>query len=289
MQVSLLGQAETKASDAQACKTESRVTVTVEEVNQVWEADFSFLTRRFAYTNRPRNRYEDVKPMKHGSYHERGLKRNPTFYPKWSRYAFRGLDKHRPVKSIPIYSRPVLLFAIEDAYSRYIIHACLRRSPKDYVNKSFAFPGWFKLGGCFEEAFDHRKRFRKTGDRLVDFGRPISFYLDSNVYLWYRDILEDKALFLVRVGPGNHNLLGRLDGFFGRIQYEMRTNLTQRNLDAYVFYYNFVRKHSGIGGQTPASLFFKKSSLAIRELVQGKRVGVQNPWILTDGRRQVPN
>lgn len=268
VQVSILGQAETAAGDTEARKKESRVAVTAEEVNQVWEADFSFLTRRFAYTNRPRNRYEDVKPMKHGSYHEKGLKKNPTFYPKWSRYAFRGLDKHRPVKSIPIYSRPILLFAIEDAYSRYIIHACLRRSPKDYVNKSFSFPRWFKLEGCFEEAFSYRKRFRKMGDRLVDFGRPISFYLDANIYHEYRDDLEDKALFLVKAGPENHNLLGHLDGFFGRIQYEMRTNLTQRNLDAYVYYYNFVRKHSGIGGQTPASLFFKKQGPAIKAVVR---------------------
>ena len=180
-------------------------------VNQLWLTDFCALTRRFAFSNFTKRRFDkNLEPQKHGDWHKKGMKPDATYYPKFSRYAFKGNGKH--IDRIKIYPNPILMFAVQDAYSRFIIHACLRECPSEFIG---TMPHWFKLDNCFEESFHFQ-------ESLGGLGKPFEFILDSMIYWNYHKKLEGKSFILRQAKPSNHYLLSPLDAFFGRIQYEMR-------------------------------------------------------------------
>ncbi len=221
------------------------------QVNQAWLCDFSYLTRRFAYSGVSNRKYNPNPSTEEwrGQWHKTGSKKNPTFYPKWSRYNFRETEKYGSHRNIAIYDKPILLFAIQDAYSRFIIHAHLRQSSKEFVNMSHTFPRWFELDDCFKEAFEFQKPLKRLG-------KPFEFLMDGMIHRWYSKKLEGNYFISKAVKEKNHFLLSPLDAFFGRIQNEMRTELTNRNLTNYVDYYNYERPHSALNGKTPADYFF---------------------------------
>jgi hypothetical protein len=226
------------------------------KVNQIWLADFCFLTRRYAYSG-VSNRYYNPNPSRtewRGQWHKKGLKRFQTYFPKWSKYTFdssqfRKGTRIRATDKVKVYDRPVVMFAIMDAASRFIIHAHLKQAPD--ALRSFAFPSFFNLDRCFKDSF-------KFQERLGRFGHPIRFFLDGYIYQNYSTKLKDEAFSLIPVRQQNHFLLSPLDGFFGRIQYEMRKDLTQSNLTKYIHYYNYERKHSALK-TSPSTVFFDDS------------------------------
>ena len=221
---------------------------TLTKVNQVWLTDFCQLTRRFAFSNMSRRRYDKtIAPQKHGEWHEKGIKEDATYYPKFSRYAFKG--KGKPIDKIRIYPKPIYMFAIQDAYSRFIIHACLRECPNEFIG---TMPHWFKLDECFQEAFEYQEPLKRLG-------LPFEFIMDSMIYHDYLKKLQGKAFIHKQVRPSNHFLLSPLDAFFGRIQYEMKGDLTSRNLSKFIDFYNYERPHSALKNKTPSDYFFSSS------------------------------
>jgi transposase InsO family protein len=144
-----------------------------------------------------------------------------------------------------------VLFCVQDLASRFIIHAHLKESPIEFVEKSFGFPHWFKLDKCFKDAFHFQ-------EKLGRYGRPITFYLDSDIHHSYKKKLLGDVWYQLPIGLKNHYLLSPLDAFFGRLQFEFRKDLTQSNLRKWIHYYNFERKHSTLN-QTPSSIFFDNS------------------------------
>lgn len=198
----------------------------------VWICDFSFLTRRYAYSNITKRKYAlNPEPSKEwrGLWHKKGLKKNATFYPKWSRYAFRGLDEHEKLEQIPIYDKPIVLFCIMDLYSRYIVHAHLKQSPKDFVNQSFGFPSrWFGLDECFRESF-----------RNV---RPKLIYSDSDIYHSFNQKFKHEDMFWHSANDSNRVYLSPLEAFFFNVQFNFREDLTQDNLNNWINFYNSKRK-----------------------------------------------
>jgi len=220
----------------------------ITKVNQVWLTDFCALTRRFAYSGMSRRYFDkSLAPQKHGDWHKKGMKPNATYYPKWSRYAFKRNENH--TDNIKIYSQPIYMFAIQDAYSRFIIHACLRECPKGLVA---TMPHWFKLDDCFQESFSFQEPLKRLG-------KPFEFIMDAMIYCDYVKKLQGNSFVFKKVRTSNHYLLSPLDAFFGRLQIEMRGDLTNRTLEKYIDYYNYERPHSSLNGKTPADYFFSSS------------------------------
>jgi len=223
--------------------------------NSLWVADFCFLTRRFMYSNIASTYYHpEATPEKHGAWHQRGIKQDRPYVPKWARYAldfsqfnkWDRLDK-KPIMRIPIYDRPIVLFAIQDVASRYIIHACLRQAPKEMRNKPYQFPHWFNLEPCFKEALQN----------LPHPSNYLHFALDYVIHHNYsKKILASNWISTFPVKDESKFLASTLEAFFGRLQYEMRTSLTLKNLDAYIQFWNNQRTMQALKGKTPSSVYF---------------------------------
>ena len=83
---------------------------------------------------------------------------------------------------------------------------------------------------------------------------------DSIIYRHYsKKILEwnwnwDKENFAIT--SDSKFLSSTLEAFFGRLQYEFREDLTQKNLDNWVHYWNFEKEMSALKGKTPASIYY---------------------------------
>lgn len=238
----------------------------ITKVNQIWLADYCFLTRRYAYSGVSNRKYA-LNPSRNewrGLWHKKGLKKNQTFYPKWSKYAFdtsqfrKGADK-RITDTLKVYDRPVVLFAIQDVASRFIIHAHLKQAPIEAI--SYSFPSYLNIVECFNEAVESQKK-------LGRFGYPIRLILDGYIYRMYSKQLKEKAFSLINVRADNHYLLSAIDGFFGRVQYEFREDLTSENLKRYIQYYNYDRKHSALKNKTPSSIFFDNSKEAYFNMIR---------------------
>ena len=232
----------------------------ITKVNQIWLADYCFLTRRYAYSG-VSNRYFEPNPSRsewRGQWHKKGLKKYQTYFPKWSKYAFDSSQFRKGTKSnlidtVKVYDRPIVLFAVQDVASRFIIHAHLRQAPN--AEKSGSFPSFFNFDRCFKDALDYQKK-------LGRFSHPIRFFLDGWLYQRYMTKLRDETYSIIPIRENNHFLLSPIDGFFGRVQYEFRKDLTQTNLRRYIHHYNYERKHSAIKNKTPSSIFLDNSKEA---------------------------
>ena len=62
-----------------------------------------------------------------------------------------------------------------------------------------------------------------------------------------------------------------LERFFLSVQYEMRAELTQENLDDYVHYYNFQRPHSALNGFTPACAWITGSKERFEKFINNTK------------------
>ena len=119
-----------------------------------------FPVRHYAmYTkNRPITKRKPVQGV-------RGLaKKNPTYFPKYANYINRpsNLSPFPPSENIKTYSKQIYMFAIQDTFSRYIIHACLKEQPSPDFRYSHS---WYNVNDCFDEAIDH-------------YGKPFEFMID---------------------------------------------------------------------------------------------------------------
>jgi hypothetical protein len=119
------------------------------------------------------------------------------------------------------------MFAIQDSFSRFIGHACLREQP----TSDFRYlHSWYKIKDCFKETFEQ-------------YGKPFEIVVDRTIQHDYsKKILEDKCVIVT--GADHPAYSATLERFFLSVQYEMRTDLTQENLEKYIHFYNFKRPHS---------------------------------------------
>jgi hypothetical protein len=86
-------------------------------------------------------------------------------------------------------------------------------------------------------------------------GRPFELILDGQIYHCYQKKLENEVGILTSSAVGK-TLLTPLDSFFGRLIFEMRSDLTNKNLEKYIHYWNFERKHSALNYHTPSEVYF---------------------------------
>lgn len=196
--------------------------------------DFSALNRRMSAPIRTQNHF--AKPKQKGE-----PKKNPTYLPKYSRYLFRNSNlvefpetKDGAYPSLRVYPKQICMFAIQDSFSRFIVHACMKEAPtSDFI----VHPKWFRVDGCFTQTF-------------AQYGSPFEVVLDGWIWKLYHRLLEQRC---VQLAVNNHPAYhASLERFFQSVQYEMRKELTQKNLQDYVNFYNFERPHEGLSGFTPA-------------------------------------
>ncbi|WP_455279607.1 hypothetical protein [[Eubacterium] cellulosolvens] len=138
-----------------------------------YHADYCALTKRMGfpvrhyamYSNNPTN-----KPKRHAS-------QGATYFPKYSRYIYKNsnLSPYQNAEYIKTYNKSIYMFAIQDSFSRFIVHACLREQP----DSNFRYiHSWFNVEDCFKEAFDK-------------YGKPFEF-------AYFAKVLPDFLRFLVQ-------------------------------------------------------------------------------------------
>lgn len=234
----------------------------VNRPNQIWLGDFCFLTRRYAYSSMFERRVKPNIPIKErGFFHKTGLKKNATYYPKWSRYTFRGKFSQR-VSEIKVYDRPIVLFCVMDLYSRYIVYAKLERCPKSFMNRPYAFPSaWFNLQESLTEI--GIRNIDRT-ENLEHKGYPFAekLFLDSEIYTRFHKKLE-KYSQCFKINNQVKVLLSPLESFFFTIQFNFREELTNENLGQWIKYYNEFRsmkrtRYSYLRGKTPEEVYLSK-------------------------------
>jgi hypothetical protein len=192
---------------------------------QIYMADFSSLTRAFPQPERTKWKYDkNHVPKKHGDY--KRIK-DRTYLPKYLRYT--------TVQNPSVYTNPIWLFAIQDRFSRFIIHACISIIQTD---KAQYFPAkYFDLENCLKTTFSK-------------FGNPCEFISDSDLFHREKPFLRQNCLFVRKaIKPA---YLASLDSFFGIFQREFRADFNSTNLKRYIDYYNFQRPHSFLSGYSPA-------------------------------------
>lgn len=74
--------------------------------------------------------------------------------------------------------------------------------------------------------------------------------LDRHIKRRYSGFLSDNCQIVT--GADHPALSASLERFFLSVQYEMRTELNEKNLEEYIHFYNFERPHDALGGYTPA-------------------------------------
>ena len=152
----------------------------------------------------------------------------------------------------------IVMFAIQDVFSRFIIHACLKEAPKGKYS-ALGVVSWFKLDDCFKEAFNLRGKYPKYQwqSEFSTLGRPLELILDGQIYHVYENKLQNEVGYISSASKTKgKTLLTPLDSFFGRLIFEMRDDLTNKNLQRYVNYWNFKRKHTALNNHTPSEAFF---------------------------------
>ena len=79
------------------------------------------------------------------------LKELPIFRSIHTIYRKSNLSIYPESDYIRTYKKHILIFAIQDSFSRFIVHACLKEQPTtDFKN----LPWWFDIADCFRETFD---------------------------------------------------------------------------------------------------------------------------------------
>ncbi|GEM_PF-2324502 len=186
---------------------------------KIWLADFCQLTTRpQAKSAWNKKHYSpDFEPdVKNRGKRKVGI----GHIPKWIRYAFRGTKYQiSKVESIPVYPSPIWIFVIEDRDSKRILHACLRQEEKPSYYSHF--PNFFDIRACLLETFEKH-------------GKPYGFISDGQ-------ILKRYATELVGIRTIRAKLpkyMASLESFFSRLQFDMRTELSQEELERYVDFWN---------------------------------------------------
>jgi len=92
-----------------------------------YHADFCALTKRMGFPVRHHKMYSMNPPKKD----KRRAKKGATYYPKYANYLYRNsnLVEHQEIDHIKTYKKPIYMFAIQDSFSRFIVHACLKEQP----------------------------------------------------------------------------------------------------------------------------------------------------------------
>jgi hypothetical protein len=241
--------------------------------NLLWLADFCALTKRGLYTSAQKKYYSpNYIPLKSGEWHKKGVKKNQVQFPKWSRFSFRPSRYVYPSNfipsSIPIYRTPKILFAVMDFSSRYILHACLRDAPN--TQKGGAFYNWFSLKECMESAL-------KTSESLTKNypSKPFSLLVDRYALKYHKSDLEGYANSLI--GAKHSYEIGRLESFFARITYEMRSPLESIHVMNYIkFQWNNA---SRFNGKSPLSLY--KEGMILDNVPLDRNRGLA--WLANNG------
>ena len=224
--------------------------------NSLWVADFCFLTRRMPKKFHDFRKYKvNHIPRPRGNI-KIDIGENVVFVPKWIRWnydtsQFNKWDRHeyKPSNRIKIYDRPIVLFAVQDVASRFIIHAHLKESPKEFVNRSYGYPYWFNLDECFKTALTN-----------LPFPCHNFFALDAVIHRVYsKKILSwnwnwEKET--IAINDSIKFLGSTLEGFFSRLQYEFREDLTQKNLDKWIHYWNYERDMPALKHKSPSSIYY---------------------------------
>jgi hypothetical protein len=209
-----------------------------------WFADYSALTRRYGYVNRMYAHYNSEKSRKRtGRIKGKPTRQDSTFLPKYVRYINRNsnLTQYPYSDYIKTYKRPIYIFAIQDMFSRFIVHACLKEQPySGFAN----FPYWFSIEDCLKQTFR-------------EYGKPLEMIVDRYIEKNYSELLRKNCALVT--GCDHPSKMGSLERFFQSVQYEMRTELTEENFKAYVDFYNFKRPHSALNGYTPSQAWLAGS------------------------------
>ena len=204
-----------------------------------YHADYSSLTKRMGFPVRHYAMYRKNPPKKT----ERHALKRATYFPKYSHYLNRksNLSIYPESEYIKTYKKPIHIFAIQDSFSRFIVHACLKeQTTNDFTN----LPWWYDVVDCFHQVFD-------------TYGRPFEMVVDRHVGRRYREVLEDNCKIVT--GATHPAYSASLERFFLSVQYEMRTDLSETNFNEYVHFYNFERPHSALNGYSPASAWLTGS------------------------------
>jgi hypothetical protein len=203
-------------------------------------ADFCTLTKRGFHSVRRYRLYRREEVLKQGRKLGDHASENATYYPKFANYLFK--KTFSPFKNhsgqIQVYNKHRYLFAIQDEFSRFIVHACLKEQPISHFTN---FPYWFDTLECYKDAFSR-------------YGKPFSILIDGYTFQNQKKIREFLRESCSDIKPIEHPaMISSFERFFLAIQYEMRLELTQENLNSYINWYNFERPHTALNGYTPAT------------------------------------
>ncbi len=152
---------------------------------------------------------------------ERHAIKGATYFPKYSHYINRKSSRSFYPESeyIKTYKKSILIFAIQDSFSRFIVHTCLKEQPTSELKN---LPWWFDVKECFEEAFE-------------TYGKPFEIVLDRHVERKYSEFLEQNCKIVT--GAKHSAYSASLERFFLSVQYGMRTELTESNFKKYIQFY----------------------------------------------------
>ena len=108
---------------------------------------------------------------------ERHALKAATYFPKYSHYINRKSNLSFYPKSdyIKPYDKPIYIFVIQDSFSRFVVHACLRQQETSNFKN---IPWWFDVENCFQETFEK-------------YGKPFEIVLDRHIKRRYSECLND--------------------------------------------------------------------------------------------------
>jgi hypothetical protein len=130
--------------------------------------------------------------------------------------------------------KPIYIFAIQDSFSKFIIHACLKEQP----DHDFHFVhSWFRIEDCFKEAFE-------------EYGPPFELIIDKEIHHHNSRFLNNNCNVVTRINEKLHKV--SLDNFFQGLQRNINPVLNARYLKKYVHFHNFQRPDPSLRGLTPA-------------------------------------
>jgi hypothetical protein len=207
-------------------------------------ADTACLVKRYAQLHGGLDRLYDknYKPKSKNITHN---KFSNVFFPKWSRYSFR-VSKYtnKEISEIPIYRNALYCFAIQDAWSRKIL--CAKLGQSTAISRGIPSYNKFDLAQSLKETFS-------------EYGKPLSIVVDKVIRLRYSHLLHANCPNVIEaVHPSK---IGSLENWFGQLLFNMKTRLTQEELDSYVKWWN-NKPHSALLGLTPNQAWFcRKQSL----------------------------
>ena len=160
------------------------------------------------------------------------------------------------------------LSTILDDYSRYIISwkLCTTMRAKDVTD---TIEWALAASGCDRAVVQHKPRL------LSDNG---SCYISSDLAKW----LEEQKMDHVRGAPFHPQTQGKIERWHQTMKnrvllenYYLPSDL-ERQIGAFVEYYNTQRYHESLGNVTPADVYFGRDKAIIREREKIKKLTIQN-------------